>query len=96
MKPTQSVEVRLLGQKIALKSSGGDPELAQEVAALVASRLKEAESRSRGSVPHHVALLALFNLAEEYLAAKQRTADHLLRVELKSREIGERVDAALK
>ena len=39
--------------------------------------LRDAEKRVKeGSAPHHVALLALLTLAEEYLAAKDRVTGH--------------------
>jgi cell division protein ZapA (FtsZ GTPase activity inhibitor) len=92
---TQSIEVRLLGQKIALKSAA-DPEITREIASLVAARLKEAESKSKGLVPHHVALLALFNLAEEYIEARGRTAERLETMDRKSRDLLALVEAELK
>jgi hypothetical protein len=68
-------ELRLLGQRISLKRTGGDPELNSEAISLVASRLAEAEKRVKiPKNPQHVALLALLDLAEEYLLAKRRVA----------------------
>ena len=92
---TQSVEVRLLGQKISLKSSG-EAENVREVAAVVSERLKRAEARLKGNVPHHVALLALFELAEDWIEAKNRVQEHQGRVEAKSQELLALLETELK
>jgi cell division protein ZapA (FtsZ GTPase activity inhibitor) len=92
---SQTVDVKLLGQRIALKSSG-DPQLVREVAELVTARLKEAESRSKAGVPHHVALLALFSLAEEYVSAKHRLEEHRERMQRKSSDLIEFIESELK
>lgn len=80
-------ELRFAGQRIALKTSQKDPEIADEVLSLVSSRLKKAEGRTRASAPHHIALLALLDLAEEYAAAKRRTQDYQNEVAAKAGEI---------
>ena len=72
-----TAEIRLLGRRIALKTSDDDPAFVAEVLDLVSSRLDEAEKRAKGTqVPHQVALLALLDLAEEYVRAKRRTQDY--------------------
>lgn len=73
--PQRSVEIKLAGQKIVLKTSEADPKLLNEILELVNVRIKNAEKRGKASVaPHQVALLALLDLAEEYVKAKHRTA----------------------
>jgi hypothetical protein len=84
---SQSIEIKVAGQRIALKSSNADSEHVQKVQALVAQRIQEAENRCAPTVaPHQVILLALFDLAEEYLQAKDR-------VELHQRKLDERASA---
>lgn len=74
---TQTIQLTLMGQKIVLKTSA-DPAKVAEVTKLVEERLKSSEARLKGSTaPHLAAVLALFDLAEEYLEAKERTTDHL-------------------
>lgn len=88
-----SVEVRLLGQKVALKSQG-DPDRVREVVDLVSERLKEAEARARGTMaPHHVALLAMLDLAEEYVSAKERFGRHQEQVQETSRGLSSWIKA---
>src|SRR5690242_10243759 len=81
---TNTSEVKLLGQKIVLKSSEADPETVQQVIQLVNNKLGEAENRSKGVVPHQVALLALLDLAEEYVRAKKKTMELKTQLEEKS------------
>ncbi|MBY0470084.1 cell division protein ZapA [bacterium] len=93
---TLNTEVRLLGQKIPLKSSG-DPKLVSEVLGLVAKRIEAAEARPGApKTPHHVLLLALLELAEEYIQAKRRMKDYQGNVETKSKELFKMIEAQLK
>lgn len=84
---TQSIELKVLGQRIVLKSTGGDPETTQEVIQLVTQKVNEAEERCKSAVPHQVALLALLDLAEQYVQAKRRTLDFKHQVDTKSSQI---------
>ena len=83
----QVMEIKLLGQKLLLKSDA-DPEVATEVLRLVSQRLGEAGTRTkRDNQPLHVALLALLDLAEEYVRAKRRFEDYQKTIEAKSEEL---------
>jgi cell division protein ZapA (FtsZ GTPase activity inhibitor) len=94
---TQSVEIKLMGQKIALKTSESDPELVRDVAELVSVRIRNAEKRSKsGAAPHQVMVLALMDLAEEYIKAKQRTLDYKRRVGAKSEALDDFIQSELK
>lgn len=94
----QTVEIELLGQKIVLKSSGEDPELIREVVALASERLKIARQRSgKGAVaPHHVALLALLDMAEEYVRARKRSGEYRKAVLEKSERLKSLIESELK
>ncbi len=83
----RAMEIELKGERIALRSTGTDPELVREVLALVSRRLKDAESRGRGAPAHQVVLLALLDLAEEYIRASQRLSDHQILMDEKSSEL---------
>jgi cell division protein ZapA (FtsZ GTPase activity inhibitor) len=83
----QTTEVKLLGQKIVLKSSEMDPEVVRQVIQLVTLKLSESEARSQGAAPHQVALLALLDLAEEYIKAKKRTSDFKQQLDDKSSKL---------
>lgn len=85
-----SIELKLLGQRVAFKSAG-DPAQTQAIVELVAGKLAEAEARvhrgGKGVLPQQVALLALLELAEDYLQAKQRTEAHLRQIDEKSERL---------
>jgi cell division protein ZapA (FtsZ GTPase activity inhibitor) len=83
---SQSIEVGLLGQRISLKTQG-DPETVKEVVDLVSSKLREAEKRGKSPAPHHIALIALMELAHEYIQAKKLVAEHHQAMDEKSREL---------
>lgn len=70
------IEIPLMGQKIVLKTQA-DPKLVEEVTALVRGRLSASEKRVKNAnAPHLAALLALFDLAEDYVEAKRKTQEH--------------------
>ena len=96
MTRSQSIEVNLLGQKIALKSTESDPEVIQAIFQLVSKKLGEAESRARGAAAHQVALLALLDLAEEYVKARKRTLDFKQQLDDKSSKLLDLVEAGFK
>lgn len=90
---TQAIELTLMGQKIVLRTSA-DPKHVEAVTALVKERLAVSEKRLKGSnAPHLAAVLALFDLSEEYIEAKKRTADHLTSIEDQSRKLSDWVQA---
>lgn len=92
---TQTIELILMGQKIVLRTSA-DPKHVEAVTALVKERLAVSEKRLKGSnAPHLAAVLALFDLSEEYIEAKKRTADHLASVEDQSRKLSDWVQAEI-
>ena len=85
------IEIRLLGTRIPLRATEGEPHRIQEVIDLVTRKITEAEARApKGSPavqPQHVALLALLDLAEEYLNAKYSVEKHHYEVEARTQEL---------
>jgi cell division protein ZapA (FtsZ GTPase activity inhibitor) len=96
MTKIQTTEVKLLGQRIVLKSSETDPEVIRQVLQLVTLKINEAEARSRGAAPHQIALIALMDLAEEYVKAKKRTLDFKRQLDDKSSKLLSLVEAEFK
>lgn len=91
-----TIEVQLLGQRIALKSSS-DPAVIQEVINLVSSKLNEVEGRmKKNSASHTVALLALLDIAEEYVQSKRRVVEYRDSVNEKSKQLNELIEAEFK
>jgi hypothetical protein len=94
-------EIRLLGQKISLKinskSNEPDPHLVQDILELVSKKLQDAETKSKsGQAPHQIALLALLDLAEEYVRAKRRTLEYQSAVIEKSERLRGLLEAEWK
>lgn len=86
------IEIPLMGQKIILKTQA-DPKLVEEVTALVRERLSAAEKRVKNAnAPHLAALLALFDVAEDYIEAKRKVSEHQTDLQLKVRQIESWVD----
>ncbi len=96
MNNSQTTEVKLLGQRIVLKTSEKDPETIRQILQLVVLRIEEAEKRSKGAAPHQIALLALLDLAEEYIKAKKRTVDFKQQLDDKSSKLLSLIEAELK
>ncbi|MBI2712225.1 MAG: cell division protein ZapA [Bdellovibrio sp.] len=90
------IEVKLLGQKLVLKSADLNAERFQEIIHLAGKKLDLAQARAKNAPPHQVALLALLDLAEEYVAAKKRTQDYQTEMHEKSDELRRLIEAEFK
>ncbi len=90
------IEISLMGQKVVLKTHA-DPVLVEEVTALVLERVAAAEKRVKSSnAPHLAALLALFDVAEDYVEAKRRVSEHQSEIANKVQQLQNWVDSELK
>jgi hypothetical protein len=89
MKKAKSLELKLCGQRILIKASEIDPELSEQVMELVSRKIEEAEERtsSRTVAAHQVVLLALLDVAKEYIQAKQRTVEFKKKISAKSTHV---------
>ncbi len=90
MQNTQTLQIELMGQKVSVRATEADPIFVQEVVDLVTSKIQSAEKRMKGAQrhdQHQVILLALLDLAEEYLKAKQKTFEFHSQMEEKSRKL---------
>ena len=85
----QSMEIKLCGQRILVKASEIDSELSDQVLELVSRKLEEAEARttSKTVAAHQVVLLALLDVAKEYIQAKQRTVEFKKKISAKSTHV---------
>lgn len=92
---SSAAEIRLLGQRIAIRcSEDEDPEIVDETVQLVSTLLRNAEIRSKGVAAHQVAVLALLDLAGEYVKAKHRTVNYKKMLEDKTRQLFHLLDEA--
>ena len=89
-----TIELNLKGQTIVLKTEA-DPVLAEQVTKLVKERLAQAEARVQSSAPHLSAILALFDLAEEYVQAKARAGQHQETFERKTKDLLHFIDSEI-
>lgn len=81
-----------MGQRVVLKTQA-DSERADEVTRLVKNRIEMAEKRLKtGAAPQYSALLALFDLAEEYLEAKKRVSRHQSEIRSASQNLSRMFD----
>lgn len=90
----KSFEVDFLGQKITLKADG-DAENLREVLDLVMERLKECKTRSKSPAAHQVALLALLDIAEDYLKAKKAVTHYQETIQNETKRLIELVESEL-
>lgn len=88
------LEVDFFGEKLVLKTQG-DPEIVEEAIDLAMIKMANAQQRSKHAAPHRIAILALLDLAEEYVKAKDRVS--LLKQEMgqKSEEISKLIEAEI-
>lgn len=92
-----TIELALFGQKIHLKHGFDDPLFAEEVARLVTRKVKEAQARGpKAAAPHHVALIALLEIAAEYLQARSRVEDYQRELEGKVAELKTELQSSLR
>ena len=91
---TQTIEIRVLGQKTVLRAADGDPERVKAVAEMVSRLIRSAEKRApKGTIaPHQVLLLALMDLGEEYLSSRDRVGALLEEVGRKTTRLVEIVE----
>jgi len=91
------VEIDLLGEKLLLRTNE-DAEIAAEVASLVKQRISESRNRLSqrpGALSRqNILLLALLDLAEEYVKSKRRSLVHRSRIGGKLAEIRSMLERA--
>jgi len=92
-----SVELDILGERLVVRSAE-DQDFVNEVAELVKVRLQESKRRlsKKETVPsrNNVLLLALLDLAEEYVKSKRRSLVHRSKIGTKLVEIRAMLDRA--
>lgn len=88
------MEIDILGERLLIRGSE-DPQFVGEVAELVKLRLQEANRRLSGTPnKNRVLLLALLDLAEEYVKSKRRVLTQRSRISSKLAEARQALDRA--
>lgn len=90
------VEINLLGQRLVLRSSQMSAEAFQEITQIASRKLDAAQERSKGAPAHQIALLALLDLAEEYVSAKKKTQNYKDQMTEKSNQLLNLIEAEFK
>ncbi len=71
----QAIEVDFLGTKIKMKSQS-DEAVITEVLELARIKIQEAKQRAPKAAPQYVALVALFDMCEDYVRAKKKVSEN--------------------
>jgi hypothetical protein len=87
-----AVEIEFMGQKIPFRTEG-DPALVREIVELAKERIDLAQKRAPNQAPHKIAMLALLDIAEEYIKAKGRVSSYQKDIQAKSFELFSLTDA---
>jgi hypothetical protein len=76
MKKDPRFTIQVGKERLSLRAPQADPAVAQESLALVQRFIEDAEARSKQGAPSfHITLLALLDLAEEYVLARKLTEE---------------------
>ncbi len=88
------MEIDILGERLLIRASE-DPEVVGEVAELVKLRLQEANRRLSGTPnKNRVLLLALLDLAEEYVKSRRRLLSQRSKISARLAEARQMLDRA--
>ena len=92
MKPLQ---LEILGKRITLKSDGS-LENAGDVLELVRSKVRDIERRGSQGFAQDILLIALLEIAEEYVQSKKRVMEFKNDLAEKADRLGEMIEAELR
>lgn len=93
-RPGAEMELDILGERLLIRASE-DPHFVGEVAELVKLRLQEANRRLSGTHnKNRVLLLALLDLAEEYVKSKRRLLNQRSKISARLAEARQVLDRA--
>ena len=88
------VEIKVLGQTFTVKADAGEPHI-QEVAHYVNEKIDEILTKTKSVSSLNVAILAALNIADDLLKERERRKTLLREVNLKSKDLVERIDISL-
>ena len=88
------VEIKVLGQTFTVKTDAGEPHI-QEVAQYVNEKIDEILTKTKSVSSLNVAILAALNIADDLLKEREKRKTLLREVNLKSKDLVERIDISL-
>jgi hypothetical protein len=81
-----AVEFTFQGQKISLLSKG-DPNQIAEAVDIATQKLMEVQEKASGAPLHKVAIVALLDLAEQFVQARRQVAEYQTSIQDKTEEL---------
>ena len=94
-KKSTTVTIELLGQKMTLKT-GDKGELVHEAVEVARTKLRDAQLRLKTGAAHQVALIALLDMAEDYIRAKKRVLEQKKLISDRTDRLIDLVDSELR
>lgn len=88
----QSKEIHFFGERILLRTEEGQSTM-QEAIEIVESKIRESESKVKNPQPHHVALLALLDLAGDFIKARDRLVEYQAQMDQTTKELLSLIEA---
>jgi cell division protein ZapA len=88
------VEIKVLGQTFTVKADAGELHI-QEVAQYVNEKIDEILTKTKSVSSLNVAILAALNIADDLLKERGKRKTLLREVNLKSKDLVERIDISL-
>ena len=94
MEKENLVEIKVLGQTFTVKTDAGETHI-QEVAEYVNGKIDEILTKTKSVSSLNVAILAALNIADDLLKEREKRKTLLREVNLKSKDLVERIDISL-
>jgi cell division protein ZapA len=94
MEEENFVEIKVLGQTFTVKTDAGESHI-QEVVQYVNEKIDEILTKTKSVSSLNVAILAALNIAEDLLKEREKRKVLLREVNLKSKDLVEKIDISL-
>ena len=94
MEKENLVEIKVLGQTFRVKTDASESHI-HEVVQYVNEKIDEILTKTRSVSSLNVAILAALNIAEDYLKEKEKRRRLLQEIDLKSKDLVEKIDLSL-
>jgi len=88
------VEIKVFGQMYTVKTDAEEDHI-QEVARYVNEKMNEVLKKTRSVSTLNVAILTALNIADDLLKEKEKRAVLLREIEMKSKDLAEKIDLRL-
>jgi len=86
------IRVRILDHEYVIKSDIAEVEL-QEIARYVDNKLREIKSETNGLSEKHIAILAAFDIANEYFQVQKKGVDTVRNIQKRAALLNNQIDS---